>query len=236
MKEHRDVLLKLENLDKWFPRKGHIKESLRLAPSSNVKAVSDISLEIFRGENLGLVGESGCGKSTLARTIIRIYEPTNGKVILDGEDISHIKGKKLRKERTKMQMVFQDPYSSLNPRMTVYEMLEEMLSVHKIVPKNKIPEQVDYLLKISGLNPEIANRFPGEFSGGQRQRIGIARAFSVNPEFIIADEPVSALDVSIQAQILNLISDLKKQMNMTVLFITHDLNVVRHISDRVAVM
>jgi len=229
-------LLQLVNLSKWFPRKRSVKDAITKAERSYVKAVTDVSLEIYEGENVGLVGESGCGKSTLARTIIRLYEPTSGQVILDGKDISHMRGNALRQERIKMQIVFQDPYSSLNPRMTVYEMLEEILKVYHIVPDAEIPQEIDRLLRISGLTSEIANRFPGEFSGGQRQRLGIARALSLRPRFIIADEPVSALDVSIQAQILNLLADLQEQLNLTVLFISHDLNVVRHISDRVVVM
>ena len=230
------ALLQVENLNKWFPRKRTIRDSIMRAEQEYVKAVRDVSFSIAEGENLGLVGESGCGKSTLARTITRLYEPTSGKILLDGKDISFLKGDELRRERIKMQMVFQDPYSSLNPRMTVYEMLEEPLKVHHIVSKNMIPEEVERLLKMSGLSPDIAGRFPGEFSGGQRQRIGIARALALRPRFIIADEPVSALDVSIQAQILNLLADLQEELNLTVLFISHDLNVVRHISTRVIVM
>ena len=234
--ENKQPLLHLENLNKWFPRKRTIKDAIQKNELQYVKAVSDINLDIYEGENLGLVGESGCGKSTLARTITRLYKPTSGKIELDGKDISNLKGKALRDERIKMQMVFQDPYSSLNPRMTVYETLEEPLKVYKIVPEEEIPQEIERLLRISGLTPDIANRFPGEFSGGQRQRIGIARALALNPRFIIADEPVSALDVSIQAQILNLLAELQEKLKLTVLFISHDLNVVRHISDRVIVM
>ncbi|WP_186566339.1 ABC transporter ATP-binding protein [Lawsonibacter celer] len=232
----RKCLLELEGISKWFPRKRTVKDAVQHAERQYVKAVSDVSLQIYEGENLGLVGESGCGKSTLARTIMRLYDPTAGQIILDGRDITRLKGNALRQERIKMQMVFQDPYSSLNPRMTVYEMLEEPLKVYHFVPKDEIPQEVDRLLRISGLSPEIANRFPGEFSGGQRQRLGIARALALRPRFIIADEPVSALDVSIQAQILNLLADLQEELNLTVLFISHDLQVVRHISDRVIVM
>ncbi len=236
MSEERKVLLELDHLNKWFPRKRTIQESLSKKEREYVKAVSDVSLKIYEGENLGLVGESGCGKSTLARTITRLYEPTSGTVKLAGKDISHMRGKALRTERLKMQMVFQDPYSSLNPRMTVYQILEEPLKVYKRVPRRDIPQEIERLLRISGLPPQIASRFPGEFSGGQRQRIGIARALALNPSFIIADEPVSALDVSIQAQILNLLAELQEELNLTTLFISHDLNVVRHISDRVVVM
>lgn len=236
MSEDRKVLLELDHLNKWFPRKRTIQDAIRRSEQEFVKAVSDVTLKIYEGENLGLVGESGCGKSTLARTITRLYEPTSGSIKLDGKDISHLRGTELRNERIKMQMVFQDPYSSLNPRMTVYEMLEEPIKVYNRVPKEEIPAEIEHLLRISGLSPEIASRFPGEFSGGQRQRIGIARALALHPRFIIADEPVSALDVSIQAQILNLLAELQETLNLTVLFISHDLNVVRHISDRVIVM
>ena len=234
--ENKQPLLHLENLNKWFPRKRTVKDAIQKKELQYVKAVSDVNLDIYEGENLGLVGESGCGKSTLARTITRLYKPTSGKIELDGKDISYLKGKALRDERIKMQMVFQDPYSSLNPRMPVYETLEEPLKVYNIVPEEEIPQEIERLLRISGLTPDIANRFPGEFSGGQRQRIGIARALALNPRFIIADEPVSALDVSIQAQILNLLAELQEKLKLTVLFISHDLNVVRHISDRVIVM
>lgn len=234
--QEKQPLLQLRNVSKWFPRKRTVKDAIQKTERQYVKAVSDVTLDVFQGENLGLVGESGCGKSTLARTIMRLYEPTSGQIILNGKDISHIGGEPLRRERIKMQMVFQDPYSSLNPRMTVYEMLEEPLKVYHIVPPKDIPKEIERLLRISGMTPEIANRFPGEFSGGQRQRLGIARALALRPNFIIADEPVSALDVSIQAQILNLLADLQEELNLTVLFISHDLHVVRHISDRVVVM
>lgn len=234
--QEKQPLLQLRNVSKWFPRKRTVKDAIQKTERQYVKAVSGVTLDVFQGENLGLVGESGCGKSTLARTIMRLYEPTSGQIILNGKDISHIGGENLRRERIKMQMVFQDPYSSLNPRMTVYEMLEEPLKVYHIVPPKDIPKEIERLLRISGMSPEIANRFPGEFSGGQRQRLGIARALSLRPNFIIADEPVSALDVSIQAQILNLLADLQEELNLTVLFISHDLHVVRHISDRVVVM
>ena len=182
------------------------------------------------------MGESGCGKSTLARTLLRLYEPTSGSVKLGGADISHMKGAELRRLRPQMQMIFQDPYSSLNPRMSVYDTVAEMLRVHKVVPAAEIPARVEQLLTMSGLSMDIAQRFPGEFSGGQRQRIGIARALSLNPAFIVADEPVSALDVSIQAQIINLLAQLQKELELTVLFISHDLRVVRHITHRVMVM
>lgn len=228
MANEKEILLEVKNVCKYFP--------VKRRPGKFVKAVDDVSFFVRKGENLGIVGESGCGKSTLARTLIRLYEPTSGKIMLDGNDISGLTGKKLNAARGKMQMVFQDPYSSLDPRMTVYAILKEMLKVHKICPDAEIPEKIEALLSMTGLGRESAARFPGEFSGGQRQRICIARALSSHPEFIIADEPVSALDVSIQAQILNLLKKLQKELNLTVLFISHDLNVIRYISDRVIVM
>ncbi|WP_411676945.1 ABC transporter ATP-binding protein [Caproicibacter sp.] len=229
-------VLETRNLSKWFAQKYGIADRISGKPQKYVKAVNDVSIQIYRGENLGLVGESGCGKSTLARTILRLYEPTKGKILLNGTDITGLRGEELRKIRPAMQMVFQDPYSSLNPRMTVSEILSEMLSVHHVVPKQQIPERVKELLDMCGLGSEAANRFPGEFSGGQRQRVGIARALSLNPEFMIADEPVSALDVSIQAQIINLLGELQRSLNLTILFISHDLHVVRYITHRIVVM
>ncbi|MDO4332282.1 MAG: ATP-binding cassette domain-containing protein [Eubacteriales bacterium] len=228
MANEKEILLEVKNVCKYFP--------VKRRPGKFVKAVDDVSFFVRKGENLGIVGESGCGKSTLARTLIRLYEPTSGTIMLDGNDISGLTGKKLNAARGKMQMVFQDPYSSLDPRMTVYAILKEMLKVHKICPDAEIPEKIEALLSMTGLGRESASRYPGEFSGGQRQRICIARALSSHPEFIIADEPVSALDVSIQAQILNLLKKLQKELNLTVLFISHDLNVIRYISDRVIVM
>lgn len=232
----RQKVIETRNLSKWFEQKYTITDRLAGKPKKYVKALNNVSLSIYKGENLGLVGESGCGKSTLARTIIRLYDPTNGSIFLNGRDITKYRGGELRKIRPSMQMVFQDPYSSLNPRMTVREILTEMLSVHHIVPKKEIPERVKELMKMCGLGMEAADRFPGEFSGGQRQRIGIARALSLKPEFIIADEPVSALDVSIQAQIINLLAELQHSLNLTILFISHDLHVVRYITHRVVVM
>lgn len=229
-------VVEVKNLSKWFPLKYGITDVIAKKPRRYVKAVNDVTLDIHKGENLGLVGESGCGKSTLARNIVRLYEPTKGNIILNGVDITSMKGKELRKMRPTMQMIFQDPYSSLNPRMSVYEILSEILSVHNKVDKSDIDKRVKELLEMSGLSMDIKDRFPGEFSGGQRQRIGIARALALEPELIIADEPVSALDVSIQAQIINLLDDLQKQLGLTVLFISHDLGVVRYITDRVAVM
>ena len=202
----------------------------------DVRAVDDVSFDIRAGETLGLVGESGCGKSTTGRTIIRLYKPTAGTIIFDGIDITRLEGETLRKMRRRMQMIFQDPYASLNPRMTVGGIVGEPLAVHDIGTKAERHERVAELLDVVGLNPNFLNRYPHEFSGGQRQRIGVARALAVNPELIVADEPISALDVSIQAQIINLLERLQDQFELTYLFIAHDLSVVRHVSDRIAVM
>jgi oligopeptide transport system ATP-binding protein len=201
-----------------------------------IKAVDGINFDLFRGETLGLVGESGCGKSTTGRAILQLYRPTAGEVVFEGMDLTKSKAKTLRKMRRRMQMIFQDPYASLNPRMTVGSIIGEPLEVHGIGNKKERQERVQELLKIVGLNPYFINRYPHEFSGGQRQRIGIARALAVNPSFIVCDEPISALDVSIQAQIINLLEDLQDEFDLTYLFIAHDLSVVRHISDRIAVM
>jgi oligopeptide transport system ATP-binding protein len=201
-----------------------------------IKAVDGLSFDIARGETLGLVGESGCGKTTTGRAILQLYRPTAGSVQFRGEELTRLKGEKLRRMRRRMQMIFQDPYASLNPRMTVGDIIGEPLQVHNMAGGRARRERVQELLKVVGLNPYFVNRYPHEFSGGQRQRIGVARALAVQPEFIVCDEPISALDVSIQAQIINLLEDLQKQFNLTYLFIAHDLSVVRHISDRVAVM
>jgi oligopeptide transport system ATP-binding protein len=201
-----------------------------------VKAVDGVSFDIIKGETLGLVGESGCGKSTTGRAILQLYRPTAGDVLFDGENLTELKGEQLRRMRRRMQMIFQDPYASLNPRMTVGDIIGEPLVVHNISKGNERRERVQDLLRVVGLNPYFVNRYPHEFSGGQRQRIGVARALAVNPDFIICDEPISALDVSIQAQIINLLEDLQAEFDLTYLFIAHDLSVVRHISDRVAVM
>jgi oligopeptide transport system ATP-binding protein len=201
-----------------------------------IKAVDGVSFGIVQGETLGLVGESGCGKSTTGRAILQLYEPTAGKVIFDGQELTELKGEPLRKMRRRMQMIFQDPYASLNPRMTVGDIVGEPLVVHNIAKGKERRERVQELLRVVGLNPYFVNRYPHEFSGGQRQRIGVARALAVNPDFIVCDEPISALDVSIQAQIINLLEDLQAEFNLTYLFIAHDLSVVRHISDRIAVM
>lgn len=236
MADSRPLLLEVEHLCKWFPLKRTAGDVLQRKEKRYLKAVNDVSFQLFKGENLGLVGESGCGKSTLARTILRLYEPTSGTILLNGTDISHMKGDALRRLRPQMQMIFQDPYSSLNPRMSVYDTIAEMLRVHKVVPAEELPARVEQLLTMSGLTMDIAERFPGEFSGGQRQRIGIARSLIMDPDFIIADEPISALDVSIRAQVLNLMSQLQKERGLTYLFIAHDLSVVRFICDRIAVI
>jgi oligopeptide transport system ATP-binding protein len=201
-----------------------------------IKAVDGLNFSIIQGETLGLVGESGCGKSTTGRAMLQLYRPTAGDVYFEGENLTEIKGEQLRRMRRRMQMIFQDPYASLNPRMTVGDIIGEPLIVHNIAKGKERRERVQELLRIVGLNPYFVNRYPHEFSGGQRQRIGVARALAVQPDFIVCDEPISALDVSIQAQIINLLEDLQEEFNLTYLFIAHDLSVVRHISDRIAVM
>ena len=225
------MLLKVDNLKKYFP-----KRTSSLKKVSYVKAVDDVSFEVFEGETLGIVGESGCGKSTTGRTIMRLLEPTSGSIHFDGENLSRLSKKEIRKKRRDIQMVFQDPYASLNPRHTVKKILEEPLIVHGIGNSQERKEKVDEFLEIVGLDSYHAKRYPHQFSGGQRQRVGIARALMTNPKLIIADEPVSALDVSIQAQVLNLMQRLQEDLKLTYIFIAHDLGVVRHISDRVAVM
>ena len=201
-----------------------------------IRAVDGVTFDIMRGETLGLVGESGCGKSTTGRAILQLYRPTAGDVFFEDVNLIRVKGEQLRQMRRRMQMIFQDPYASLNPRMTVGDIIGEPLLVHSISKGKERRRRVQELLKVVGLNPYFVNRYPHEFSGGQRQRIGVARALAVQPEFIICDEPISALDVSIQAQIINLLEDLQSEFNLTYLFIAHDLSVVRHISDRIAVM
>ena len=232
--QNDDIILEVKNLKMYFPVGGGF---LSRKPVGYVKAVDDLSFIVKRGETLGLVGESGCGKTTTGRCILQLYKPTAGQIIFNGEDLTKLNSKKMRAKRREMQVIFQDPYSSLNPRMTAGNIIGEPLIVHGLVKgKQEYREKVSELLTNVGLNPYMADRFPHEFSGGQRQRIGVARALSVSPSFIVADEPVSALDVSIQAQIINLLEDLQERFNLTYLFIAHDLSVVRHISDRVGVM
>jgi oligopeptide transport system ATP-binding protein len=225
-------LLQVKNLKKYFPIKGGILSKT----VGHVQAVDDISFDLYPGETVGLVGESGCGKSTAARTILRLIEPTSGEVFFEGQDILKLGKKPMRSLRRQMQIIFQDPYASLNPRMTVASIVGEPLEIHKIAKGRAKEESVANILEKVGLRPEHMRRYPHEFSGGQRQRIGIARALALNPKLIIGDEPVSALDVSIQAQVINLLEDLQHEFNLTYLIIAHDLSVVEHISDRVAVM
>ena len=234
MADKKEPLLKVEHLCKEFPAESSAmggKFAKRV-----VSAVNDVSFEIYPGETFGLVGESGCGKSTTGRTIMHLTHPTSGKVFFQGEDISQMNKKQLKAMRRDMQFIFQDPYASLNPRMTIGEIISEPMVIHGIGTKEERIERVRELLDVVGLNPEHINRYPHEFSGGQRQRVGIARAFVLRPKLIICDEPVSALDVSIQAQVLNLLKELQERYGTAYLFIAHDLSVVQHISDRVAVM
>jgi oligopeptide transport system ATP-binding protein len=226
-------LLEVRQLKVYFPiTRGIVVER----HVGDVRAVDDVTLTLRRGETLGLVGESGCGKSTMGRAILRLYRPTAGRIIFDGQDITTLEGAALRSVRRRMQMIFQDPYASLNPRMTVGGIVGEPLDIHSLGTRNERRQRVEQLFEIVGLDPSYAERYPHEFSGGQRQRVGVARALAVNPDLIVADEPVSALDVSIQAQIVNLLERLQAQFRLTYLFIAHDLSVVRHISDRIAVM
>lgn len=226
-KGKQEVLLQIDNLKKHF----------KVSRGASLKAVDDVSIKIHKGETFGLVGESGCGKSTLGRVLVRLYEPSLGEVLYDGKDIFGVRSREKRELHRKVQMIFQDPQASLNPRMTVSNIVAEGIDIHGLARDREERLNMVYgLLEKVGLNKEHANRYPHEFSGGQRQRIGVARALAVDPEFIVADEPVSALDVSIQAQVINLMRRLQKEQNLTYLFISHDLSVVRYISDRVAVM
>jgi len=229
----KETLLTVQGLKMYFPITQGIVVQRHIG---DIKAVDGLNFFIRRGETLGLVGESGCGKSTTGRAILQLYRPTAGAVYFEGIDLTKMKGEKLRQMRRKMQMIFQDPYASLNPRMTVGNIVGEPLEVHNILRGKALKDRVQELLQVVGLNPYFINRYPHEFSGGQRQRIGVARALAVQPSFIVCDEPISALDVSIQAQIINLLEELQTQFDLTYLFIAHDLSVVRHLSDRVAVM
>ena len=229
----RTPLVRIRGLRKLFPITRGILFQKRIG---DVHAVDGVDLEIFKGETLGLVGETGCGKSTLARVVMRLYEASEGTIEFEGQDITHAKGADLRGLRRDMQMIFQDPFASLNPRKTVGSIIGTPYRLHKVVPRNTIKTEVQQLMELVGLNPEHYNRYPHEFSGGQRQRIGVARALALRPKLIVCDEPVSALDVSIQAQVLNLLGDLQEEFDLTYLFIAHDLSVVKHVSDRVAVM
>jgi oligopeptide/dipeptide ABC transporter ATP-binding protein len=227
-----DLLVRVKNVVKYFP----IRSGLLRRVVARVHAVDGVSLEVRRGETLGIVGETGCGKSTLARCIARLYDLTSGTIVLEGRDISRLSRRRMRPLRKGVQMIFQDPIGSLNPRRRIGSIIGDPFAIHRISRGEQRKRQVQELMKLVGLNPEHYNRFPAEFSGGQRQRIGVARALALRPKLIIADEPVSALDVSIQAQILNLLTDLQDEFKLTYIFIAHDLSVVRHVSDRIAVM
>lgn len=232
MAMNEDIILEVKDLVKHFPIGGGFFGRGQQV----VHAVNGINFKVKKGETLGLVGESGCGKSTAGRTIIRLYEPTSGQIFFEGQDVTNADRDDLLNLRRKMQMIFQDPYASLNPRMMVGDIVGEGLDIHKLASGQARTDRIYELLEVIGMNPEHANRFPHEFSGGQRQRIGIARALSVNPSLIICDEPISALDVSIQAQIVNMLEELQEKMGLTYLFIAHDLSMVKHISHRIAVM
>lgn len=232
LKTHEDVMLEVVDLTKFFP----VKKGIFASGNTVVKAVDHINFKIKKGETLGLVGESGCGKTTTGRTIIKLYKPTAGKIIFDGEDITDFTGHQMIEVRRKMQMIFQDPYASLNPRMTVGDIIGESIDVHKLMKGSARKERIEFLLKKVGLNKEHINRYPHEFSGGQRQRIGIARSLAVEPKLIVCDEPISALDVSIQAQIINMLEELQSELGLTYLFIAHDLSMVKHISNNIGVM
>ncbi|MEH7439043.1 oligopeptide/dipeptide ABC transporter ATP-binding protein [Neobacillus drentensis] len=232
MTETQQRFIEVRNLKKYFP----LKTSMFSKSKQVVKAVDDVSFHIYKGETFGLVGESGCGKSTLGRTLNRLYDPTAGEILFDGKDIANLNNKDLQPYRKRMQMIFQDPYSSLNPYMNVEEIIDEPLEIHTALSKNERREVIIDMLEKVGLKKDDLEKFPHEFSGGQRQRIGIARALAINPDFILCDEAISALDVSIQAQVINMLEDLQSAMNLTYLFVAHDLSMVRHISDRIGVM
>ena len=233
MTNEQNPLVKVRNLKKYFPI---IEGAIFQKHVGDIKAVDDISFDIFQGETLGLVGESGCGKTTAGRTILYLYEPTDGEIIFGDTDLTSLNDSELRKMRRRMQMIFQDPYASLNPRMNVGSTISLPLEVHNVARGKEKQERVKELLEMVGLNPDFVGRFPHEFSGGQRQRIGIARALALNPDLVICDEPISSLDVSIQAQVVNLLEELQERLGLTYLFIAHDLSMVRHISNRMAVM
>jgi peptide/nickel transport system ATP-binding protein/oligopeptide transport system ATP-binding protein len=228
----QDILVKAENIVKYFPVRGGIFQTVQ----GQVKAVDDVSFNVYKGETLGLVGESGCGKTTLGRTILQLIEPTSGKIIFEGEDITRASRSRMKALRRDMQIIFQDPYASLDPRLPIGESIAEGLQIHHIGTDSERQELVHRVLKRVGMLSEMANRFPHEFSGGQRQRIGIARSLVLQPKFIVCDEPVSALDVSVRSQVLNLLKELQADFDLTYMFVAHDLSVVEHISDRVAVM
>lgn len=227
-----EFILEAKGIKKYFP----IRKGFFMREVGQVKAVDNIDFSVRAGETLGLVGESGCGKSTLGRTLIRLYEPTAGEITFEGKDFLHAKGNDLRQKRRDMQMIFQDPYASLDPRMTVGQIIEQPFVIHNLLGPKEREVRVKQLLELVGLKASHVNRYPHEFSGGQRQRISIARAIALEPKLIICDEPVSALDVSIQAQILNLLKDLQERLNLTYIFISHDLSVIEHVCDRIAVM